>query len=221
MLRKIAVILLIVGVSMPMHANMNDTINAIRDSSDANKKVLSSTQKMKLEQISTESREQHSALIKKLFSEKQALAQQGAKGKTADGAILFVSFSMPKKMIFTLADEAREYDIPVVIKGLVNADFRQTLQKIADIIEEGKKEGYRMNGLSMSPIWFEQFGIEKVPSLVVTKRPGDCLVQTICANQPFDFVSGNIPIKKALTIIAERGHETPDVARAILERVHD
>lgn len=203
------------------HANMNDQLKSIGNQSEINKKSLSEESQTEIKNSSAADIAKHQWLINRLLAEKQnALDTKRKGGKPADGAILFISFSMPTDTIFSLSQEADRFNIPVVIKGLVQGDFRKTLEKIAYLTQEAKKLGIRFPGLSIDPVWFDQFAITTVPTLVVTKRPSWCKYQKSCENQPYDAVSGNIPIKKSLAIIAERGEQVPEVAFQILEKGH-
>ena len=139
---------------------------------------------------------------------------------TLPEAILFVSFSMPQSLLLSLADQAAQFDIPVVIKGLVNNDFKQTVATFSRLSHEAQKQHLNFKGVSIDPVWFSQFNITAVPALVVSERPARCLASSICANQPFDVVYGNAQLKKGLEIIADRGEEASSVARKILEQGH-
>jgi len=140
--------------------------------------------------------------------------------QSASGVILFISFSMPESLLFALSDEASELHIPVVINGLVDGDFKKTIETFERLNRHAKKANLHFEGLSIDPIWFQQFQIKSVPALVVTERPLDCKPQTICANQAFDVVYGNASLKKALTLIAEKGDVGSRIAQKILEDRH-
>ena len=113
----------------------------------------------------------------------------------AEGAFLFVSLSMPKPLLLSMAEEASRYKIPLIIKGLENGNFNQTLQTIYHL---------KLNGVSINPLWFEQFKITAVPALVVTE------------NENFDVVYGNQSIQKSLQLIAERGNAASSLANDYL-----
>lgn len=214
-------LLLFLIISISSHANLNDEMKTIGNQMENKKNPLTNSLISGIKKNAAFGKAQHHNLLQQLHSDKeQRLKAQNQGGKPADGAILFVSFSMPVETILTLSEQAASFDIPVVLKGLVDGDFKKTLEKIALLHEKASKSGIRFNGFSIDPIWFEQFEIKTVPTLVVTKRPSWCEAQKACANQPFDAVSGNVRIKKSLEVIAEKGENVPLVAKAILERHH-
>jgi len=218
---KTTISLILFLTTVLAHANMNDQLKSIGNQSEINKKSLSEASQTEIKNSSAADIAKYQALINGLLVKKQnQLDTERKGGKPADGAILFVSFSMPTDTIFALSQEADRFNIPVVIKGLVQGDFRKTLEKIAAITQEAKQRRIRFQGISIDPVWFDQFKITAVPTLVVTKRPSWCKYQKACENQPYDAVSGNIPIKKSLAIIAERGEQVPEVAFQILEKGH-
>lgn len=140
--------------------------------------------------------------------------------QAAPDAILLVSFSMPDSLLLGLANEAAQFNIPMVINGLVNNDFKQTVARFSCLSHEAEKQHLNFKGISIDPVWFSQFNIRAVPALVVSYRPASCQAASVCANQPFDVVYGNTPLKKCLELIAERGENASLVAKNILEQGH-
>ena len=134
-------------------------------------------------------------------------------GKVADGAILFVSLGMPKKLLRQYLKESMQYHISVVIRGLIQNNFRATMSAIYNLIK-----GRHLPGVSIDPIWFREFGIHQVPALVVTSNPNHCASVVGC-KQPYDVVYGNLSIKALLTKIAEDGQGGKQVANNILGSV--
>ncbi len=130
--------------------------------------------------------------------------------KKNPAAILFVSFSMPEPLLLNLADEAAAMHIPVVIKGLKNNDFKQTVATFSRLSQQAQKQQLNFKGVSIDPHWFNQFHITAVPALVVSTDA-----------QTFDVVYGNASIKKGLELIAQRGEApTARIAKNILEQGH-
>jgi conjugal transfer pilus assembly protein TrbC len=206
---------IILSLSLPVYANMNDDIWELSQQSKEiiksinikeykNTKVVSDVTKPLLADID---RYQQSLNPKK---------QQG--GKVADGAILFVSFTMPNTLIKELSDEAHSFNIPVVIKGLINEDFKQTIEKIGMLKLEMEKEQKKFSGILIDPVWFDRFSIDKVPALVVTKRPNGCFSQEKCPDQKYDVVYGNTSIKNGLEIISQKGNDSSTFAKTLLGR---
>lgn len=142
------------------------------------------------------------------------------KEQVVDGAVLFVSFSMPEDLLFSLADEASIYGIPMVLNGLVEGDFKKTIERFSQLQKEAKKQHRTFSGVSIDPIWFEQFKVHKVPALVVSHRPSQCEAELVCAAQTYDIVYGNASVKDALKLIARKGESARGLAQTILENGH-
>lgn len=201
-------------------ANTNDDLRTYQRQGERQKTNVSA---LKLNQLKAESEQ---TMLKNMASLQSILHQAKENGpkpvqspKGLDGAALFVSFSMPEALLFSLADEASRYRIPLVIKGLVDGDFKKTISTFARLQEKAKKQQLTLSGVSIDPIWFEQFDIQAVPALLVTSRSDDCKPQLRCSKQVFDVVYGNARIQKGLTLIAEKG-ELSLLAKSILEQRH-
>ncbi|STX84873.1 type-F conjugative transfer system pilin assembly protein TrbC [Legionella donaldsonii] len=197
------------------HANQNDELQIWQQQGALLKKSVSTETLKTLRANADEALVQSKASLLPLIKANRPRLR----GQAADGAILFVSFSMPKPLLLALADEAAQYHIPVVIKGLVQGDFNQTITTFAALEGEARQRHQRFTGLALDPLWFEQFNITQVPALVITQRLASCEPQTICPNQPFDVVHGNISIEKGLELLSEKG-ELKQLAKTIREQGH-
>lgn len=173
-----------------------------------------------IKQLSTQEVEKHSQFINKLFSDKKNSSKANSV-KKADGVILFVSFSMPEELLIELSMQAQKYNIPLVIKGLVNNDFKETLGKIQEVKTKATATHRDFHGVSIDPIWFEQFDIKNVPALVLTHRGGECELQKVCHNQAYDVVYGNSPVKNSLQQISNSDSKFSNLAKKLLEGSHD
>lgn len=202
------------------YANMNDVINHAGKTAEQQSGLLNQDEINAMRQASQHNSLKQQTLIQQILKSTKRNAPGLQKGQYIDGAVLFVSFSMPESLLFTLADEAATYKIPVVINGLVDGDFKKTITRFSELHAHAKKEQFRFQGVSIDPIWFEQFQISAVPALVVSKRPGICEQQLICKEQTYDVVYGNSSIKKSLELIASKGDSAPDIAKNILEKGH-
>lgn len=216
-MKKIMIIALGMALSACLHANINDKLTDIGTQGETIKQSVSPKLVRDAKKQAARDLKAYQALLGGLRAQKN---DEKKGGKPADGALLFVSFSMPDETILAMTAEASRYGIPVVIKGLVAGDFQKTLQKIMQLHEKAKQSGGGFSGFAIDPVWFEQFAIDTVPALVVTRRPPDCLYQKACENQPFDSVLGNVSIRKSLSLIADNGGEVASVARDILEKGH-
>ena len=187
----------------------NDFINQARLHHDEIIRAISknNTSFLKLKEDSSEKTKK----VKKM-NEYQTIVEtiknkHQAKSKTkreidTEKAIIFVSFSMPDLSLKQIIYDASLYRVPVVIRGLYQNSFRKTIENIFELIKENNK-----GGIAINPRWFKEYDIKAVPAIVVSHGHGT----------KSDVVYGNIPLKKALLIIAERG-EASSIARDILKR---
>ena len=198
-------------------ANSLDKIGAISEETLAGKKR---NLEMNVTQNSTASPnlsiDQNLGFLQKLLHQRRDNRSLRAGGKAAQGAMLFVSFSMPEELLLSLCDEAARLDVPVILKGLVEGDFKKTLDAIGRLQDKAHKRHLRFDGLSLDPVWFEQFGIQSVPALVVTESVQGCESQSQCPNTGFDVVYGNVHLRRALSVIAEGGGAGKAEAQALL-----
>ena len=201
-------------------ANTNDDIATYLSQSKRQTSAIPSSTMDVLKIKSSQTQSEHKTLIDTLMQSTKEGMQGKQKPQGAEGAILFVSFSMPDSLLFALADEAAQFHIPVVINGLVKGDFKKTMETFKRLNDEAQKQHLNFKGVSIDPVWFSQFDITSVPALVVTELPKTCAQGKTCTNQPFDVVYGNASIKKGLELIAQKGDAAPQLARTILENGH-
>jgi len=101
---------------------------------------------------------------------------------------VFVSFSMPERLLIdTLTDSAR-LGIPATLNGLTHNSMMETATKVGLLSNQVPN----LN-LQIDPTAFERFGITQVPALVV--------FNTGC----FDVIYGNLPLTEGLNRIASHG----------------
>src|SRR3990167_10568232 len=142
---------------------------------------------------------------------------------------LFVSLGMPINTLSQYLVQAKQYHIPVLIRGLYTqkndaitdktvGSFDDTANRIFKILkneDENKKDitelKKSMGGVSINPLLFRSFSIRVVPALVITDDQSDCVTKShsknehvLCPKSNFDVVYGNIPIYKQLKIISEK-----------------
>jgi len=201
-------------------ANINDDIRDYQAMGVEAASSVSLATIAKFKSNSLANQVEHQSMINAAMQHARASLPDKRVPQQADAAVLFVSFSMPESLLFALADEAATYNIPVVINGLVDGDFKKTVQTFSRLNKHAKKQGLIFQGVSIDPVWFQQFNITAVPALVVSADTGECASQTVCAPSSFDVVYGNARLKKGLELIAAKGEAAPTVAKKILEVRH-
>ena len=133
--------------------------------------------------------------IDNLVSQQKAANQE----KPAEGALYFVSFSIPEEGLKRMLHETRQYGIPATLRGLVNNDMKTTTDAVLQLVKDGVTDGVQID-----PTLYTQYSIRSVPSLVVRCQAG------------YDVVRGNIHVNQALEKVAQTG-DCAQVARQILD----
>ena len=135
-----------------------------------------------------------------------------------EGALyIAVSLTMPKPALRQLALDANKAGAKVVIRGLVNGSFEQTLVAAKEIFDENS-----IGGVAIEPQVFRAFGVERVPTFIAAKAPVQPCDQGVDCDSvatPHDRLAGNISLAEALRLLAQGGDQAPDVARAALARL--
>jgi conjugal transfer pilus assembly protein TrbC len=136
-----------------------------------------------------------------------------------EGGALYVAVSlgMPKESLRRLALDSHKAGAKIVIRGLVNGSFEQTLVAAKEVFGEDA-----VSGVAIEPQVFRAFGVDRVPTFIAATapvQPCDQGVDCTSAATPHDRLAGNITLAEALRIIAERGDEAPGVAQAALARL--
>ena len=211
---KIGMILLLANFAVL--ANTNDFLQSTRAQGDLIQSKIKASELEKIRRDSEALSMGEQSLIERL---KAQARQSSNKNEQIVDTMLFVSFSMPKSLLFGLADEASRFGIPLIIKGLKEDDFKKTVDTFYKLNQKASKERLNFEGISIDPFWFQELHIEKVPALVVIKRPSTCMPHTPCPLQKFDVVYGNSKVVDSLKLIAQKG-ELRDVAQRILDEHH-
>lgn len=115
------------------------------------------------------------------------------------GIQYFVSFSIPQQGLTTMLDYAARFRVPMNIRGMLNNDFRQTVNAIFELTKQ-KNQG----GVQINPAAFRQYGITAVPALIV-----------FCGDK-VDRIVGDIRLDSLLHKVAEEG-ECAEVAKEALK----
>lgn len=128
--------------------------------------------------------------------------QQVQNGITAP--IVFVSFSMPDEDIKNLINEMHKVKGGVVIRGLVDDDFKKTTLKIASLKTKDNA------GVLIDPTLFQLFDIKQVPTYVIPMQTIEpCVDQNKSCKQPKHIkATGAVSFKYVLDLVERTG--TPE-----------
>jgi len=120
----------------------------------------------------------------------------------ATGVIVLISLTMPNIALEQLLAQSAQYQIPLIIRGVLPSGFKATVGRIHQLLTKGGKRASINSGIAINPAWFTMFNITQVPAFISIKA-GRCLPKEICSQQDFDVVYGNISIQDALVILTE------------------
>ena len=138
------------------------------------------------------------------FLDELVRKQQAAqKDKPQQGAVYFVSFSIPEEGLKRMLGETRHYGIPATLRGMVNNDLKATADAVLSLVKDGATDGVQID-----PTLFSQYGIRSVPALVV-----------FCS-QGHDIIRGNLRVRQALEKVAATG-DCRQVAQGLLDGTGD
>ena len=101
---------------------------------------------------------------------------------------IFISFSVPIESWKDLSCELEKAGGVFVLNGIPNGSFSEFADKVKEIRSKGIDAP-----IQIDPQSFEKYGIEHVPAFVLDD------------GNEFDKIYGNIPLSKALQLIAETG----------------
>ncbi|KGT87923.1 TrbC protein [Erwinia typographi] len=114
-------------------------------------------------------------------------------------ALYFLSFSIPEDGLKQMVPAATRFHIPALINGLVDNNFRKTVEAVFRLARENNQGGGQID-----PRQFSKYGITTVPALVVTCDAG------------YDRITGNMKLKEALERIAAEG-DCAETAKKLLK----
>jgi len=124
--------------------------------------------------------------------------RESTRDKPTEGAVYFISFSIPDEGLKRMLHETHRYGIPATLRGLVNNDMKATTDAVMGLVKAGITEGVQID-----PTLYSQYNIRSVPALVVRCKAG------------FDVIQGNIRLKQALEKVVDKG-DCAETARKLL-----
>jgi conjugal transfer pilus assembly protein TrbC len=148
------------------------------------------------------------------------LATLGRDEAPSQGVVyVAVSFSMPPQDLRRLAHDAEKAGAFVVIQGLVNGSFKETLLRAQQVFEQGS-----LGGVAIDPNVFRAFHVETVPTFIAAAAPVQPCGQGLdCAPaQPAnDQVRGNVSLAEALRLLAASGEQGVAAAAAAKAKLEE
>jgi len=143
-------------------------------------------------------------------SQKNPLEEMAQEHQSVSDAIIFVSFSMPKQSLEQWLAVSNQLHIPLVLRGMIDNSIKKTEQAIIPLVK--KVHG----GFQINPVLYRSFNIQQVPAIVVVNHHG-CHTDAECGDkQQFDVIYGQTTMNYALSQLADKGEQAPEVARALL-----
>ena len=144
------------------------------------------------------------------MSQKNPLESQALDHQPVSDAVIFVSFSMPQKSLEQWLEVSRQLHVPLVLRGMVDNSIKKTESLIIPLVK--KVHG----GFQVNPVLFRAFKIQQVPAIVVINHNG-CHTDAECGEaKQFDVIYGQTTMNYALSQLAAKGEEAPQVAEALL-----
>ncbi len=207
-----ALVFLCVVISLPSSAYTEQELKAFAKLEQELSQQTSATHSFRLDQVQNQARAyQQEALdasqkIQALVKEESLSPLLGRQKPTRNpdqapqGVMVFVSLTMPDTALKQLLTQSEHLGVPLVIRGVLPEGFPATAQRIESLIRSPNQAPIQ-SGFSISPDWFKQFTITKVPAFVSVK-PGRCLAEQPCTTTDYDIVYGNISLYQALDYLA-------------------
>lgn len=132
--------------------------------------------------------------------------------KDAQGVMVFVSLSMPDRALQQLLRQSQQYQVPLVIRGVLPGGMVPTATRMMSLLEMPDGETIE-SGIAISPQWFKQFNVTQVPAFVAI---GEHCQENACAEGEYDVVYGNVSLPQALDML--RRGEVGHIAEQIIKR---
>ncbi|EBR8158308.1 type-F conjugative transfer system pilin assembly protein TrbC [Salmonella enterica subsp. enterica serovar Newport] len=135
------------------------------------------------------------------FLDDLARKQQASQAdRPEQGAVYFISFSIPEAGLKRMLGETRRYGIPATLRGMRDNDLKATADAVLSLVKDGVTDGVQID-----PTLFTKYDIRSVPALVVY------------CSQGYDVIRGNLRVKQALEKVAGAG-DCRLVARHLLQQ---
>ena len=137
----------------------------------------------------------------RMVADAGAMASEGI--GEAPRFIAFASLSMPPAALRTMIDDVTRSGGVVVLRGLPQNSAKALTAALSKVARPGEQ----LTGVGIDPRLFRAFGIEAVPTYVVTSSDFDLCDGFDCTTEvpPYDRMTGNVTAAYALETFARGG----------------
>ncbi len=118
------------------------------------------------------------------------------------GIMVLVSLSMPDIALQQLLSQSEQYQIPLIIRGVLPEGFKATVARINHLLTKDNEKTPINSGIAINPQWFTQFNVTQVPAFISVTE-GKCTQDAPCHDTDFDVLYGNISMGDALAILSK------------------
>ena len=122
-----------------------------------------------------------------------------------DVLYVFVSFSMEDSLIKSYIQDVSRTGGIVVIGGLHNNSFKETVSKIEEFVIV--KDGEYAGGVMIDPKAFETFAVTRVPTIILAETQLATCLDAACLREvpKHDRLMGSVSLEYALKLFAREG----------------
>jgi conjugal transfer pilus assembly protein TrbC len=117
---------------------------------------------------------------------------------------------MPNGLIESIAKDAKRYHMPLVIRGLIENDFKQTMTRLFAIEKKIQVP------VLIDPLWFKTFGVTRAPALVLVVEDHTCKAGRPCEDDQFEVFYGSLAVTEKLQLLANQSTIVSTLARSML-----
>ena len=122
-------------------------------------------------------------------------------GRVSGRRYVFLSFSMPDKVIKEYMKESVVIGYLPVFKGFMEGNYAKTIWYLKEIMESTK------SGAEINPNVFKEFNIQEVPSFVMAEGNMSCYESNSCKGGRYNKIAGNIGISGAIREMEKKGEK--------------
>jgi len=134
-------------------------------------------------------------LSRALAGGQQAMQDMSSSHGTTSPMVL-VSFSMPEEAIRALVEEAHSIGGAVVLRGMVNDNLPDTMERMYAMAEGGKG-----GGIAIDPTVFRRYNIDSVPAFVLPLKPLEPCSNDGCPESPAVVAKGTATLRYFLELV--------------------